>query len=150
MIFLTGFSSFSFSYCAESKRIRQRWNSHPAVHRDRQTRWGRQTTLLSACWKTFRYPFHCCSLSLLLDHGVSTFWITSSAFPPGCPSVHRGAVCVASLCWPKSDDLQNNSRAIPHTFLFSKLVFLLFYDSLMSFLVFESLISSTCVLSGKK
>lgn len=52
----------------------------------------------AACWKTFRYPFHCCSLSLLLDHGVSTFWITSSAFPPGCPSVHRGAVCVASLC----------------------------------------------------
>lgn len=59
--------------------------------------------------------------------------------PPGSPSVHRGAVCVALLRWPHCGDLQNNSRSILHTLdtiLFSKLLILLLCDPLTSFPLF--------------
>lgn len=80
-------------------------------------------------------PYHCFLITECLHSGSPPLLFLLA--------VHLfigGAVCVASLCWPQSDDLQNNSRAIPHTFLFSKLLLLLLYDPLTSFLVFVSLL----------
>lgn len=91
-----GFSSFSFH--AELKREHTSALKFTGIQQWRQTDRQTDRAVFTVCWTGFRYPFFCCSLSLLHNHGESTLRTTSFAFSSWLSICSSGGPSVWPCC----------------------------------------------------
>lgn len=88
---------FPFSRWAKARAyVSAEIHRHPAVETDGQA--DRQSRFSRCVGRVFSYPFLCCSLSLLHDHGESTLCITSFAFSSWLSICSSGGPSVWPCC----------------------------------------------------